>query len=294
MPKYVVEGNISFYEELYKSLDEQESQEESNDLCLITNSPLTENFVTLNCNHKFNYDAIYNDIYCHKRKYNSMERLAVKQKEIRCPYCRTIHPSLLPHIEGYPKSHGVNYYDEKLEISSTYNTCYSSYVQGVCCYVSAPTDDPTLVPPKCNNHYVKVLALDGKTYCGMHYRLRTREIYVANKLKEKMEKKQAVMLERQKIKDEKNQIKLDEKLKKQAEKMNAKVNKMKNENVIISSSQQPASGSDQTKCVQILKSGPNKGKQCGCKIISHGLCGKHNKIKDVKEETKVIYTLEDL
>lgn len=286
MPKYVVEGNISFYEELYKSLDEPESQEESADLCLITNSPLTENFVTLNCNHKFNYDAIYNDIHCHKKKYNSMERCAVKQKEIRCPYCRTIHPSLLPHIEGYQKVHGVNYYDEKLEITSTYNNCISDYTKGVCCYVSAPVDNIT---PKCNTHYVKVLTLDGKTYCGMHYRSRTKEIYNANKLKEKMEKKHVVMLERQKIKDEKNKTKLDEKLKKQAEKMNAKVNKMKNENVIISSSQQPpVLGPDQTKCVQILKSGQNKGKQCGCKIISHGLCGKHNKTKDIQEETKVI------
>lgn len=214
-----------------------------------------------------------------------MERCAVKQKEIRCPYCRTIHPSLLPHIEGYQKVHGVNYYDEKFEITSTYNNCISDYTKGVCCYVSAPVDNIT---PKCTSHYVKVLQLDGKTYCGVHYRSRTREIYNANKLKEKMEKKQAVMLERQKIKDEKNKLKLDEKLKKQAEKMNAKLNKMKNENVIISSSQQPASGPYQTKCVQILKSGPNKGKQCGCKIISHSLCGKHNKTKDVQEETKVI------
>jgi hypothetical protein len=284
MSKYVVEGNINFYEELYKSFDEPESQEESTDLCLITNSPLTENFVTLNCNHKFNYDAIYNDIYCHKKKYNSMERCLVKQKEIRCPYCRTIHPSLLPHIEGYPKSHGVNYYDEKLEVNLVNNNCYIAYTLVVCCYVSAPVDNIT---PKCNTHYVKVLALDGKTYCGMHYRLRTKEIYNANKIKEKMEKKQALMLEKQKIMDEKNKTKLDEKLKKQAEKMNAKVNKIKNENVIISSAQHPTE-IDQTKCVQILKSGPNKGKQCGCKIISHSLCGKHNKTKDIPEQQKVI------
>jgi hypothetical protein len=155
----------------------------------------------------------------------------------------------------------------------------------VCCYVSAPVDSVT---PKCNNPYVKVLILDGKTYCGMHHRMRAKEIYNANKLKEKMEKKQAVMLEKQKIKDEKNKIKLEEKLKKQAEKMNSKVNKMKNENVIISSSQQQPVEIDETKCIQILKSGPNKGKQCGCKIISQGLCGKHNKTKDVPEQQKVI------
>jgi hypothetical protein len=292
MPKYVVEGNISFYEELYKSLDEPESQEESADLCLITNSPLTENFVTLNCNHKFNYDAIYNDIHCHKKKYNSMERCSVKQKEIRCPYCRTIHPSLLPHIEGYQKVHGVNYYDEKFEITSTYNNCISDYTKGVCCYVSAPVDNIT---PKCNIHYVKVLTLDGKTYCGMHYNIRTREIYRANKIKEQMEKKKAAMLAKQKIKDEKTKAKIEEKMKKQeeklkqkAEKMNAKVNKMKNENVIISSSQQQPVEIDETKCIQILKSGPNKGKQCGCKIVSQGVCGKHNKTKDVPEQQKVI------
>jgi len=284
MSKYVVEGNVSFYEELYKSLDEPESQEESTDLCLITNSPLTENFVTLNCKHKFNYDAIYNDVYCHKKKYNSMERLAVKQKEIRCPYCRTIHPSLLPHVEGYPKSHGVNYYDEKLEFNSTNNNCYSVYAHGVCCYVTVLDNNTTVVVPKCNNPYVKVLTLDGKTYCGMHHRIRSKEIY----LKEKMDKKQAVMLEKQKLKDEKMKSKLEEKLKKQAEKMNAKVNKMKNENVIISSSQQQPAEIDETKCIQILKSGPNKGKQCGCKILSQGLCGKHNKTKNIQEEQKVI------
>jgi hypothetical protein len=285
MSKYVVEENVSFYDELYKSLDEPESQEESTDLCLITNSPLTENFVTLNCNHKFNYHAIYNDIYCHKKKYNMMERCAVKQKDIRCPYCRTIHKGLLPYVQGYDKVHGVNHFDEKLDINTTNINCYSAYAKGACCYVSAPVDNIT---PKCNVSYVKVLALDGKTYCGMHYRMRTKEIYNANKIKEKMEKKQAVMLEKQKIKDEKNKTKLDEKLKKQSEKMNAKVNKMKNENVILSSSQHQPGEMDETKCIQILKSGPNKGKQCGCKIISQGLCGKHNKTKDIQEQQKVI------
>jgi len=297
MPKYIFEGDISFYDELYKSLDEPESHEETTELCLITNAPLKENFVTLGCKHKFNYDAIYNDIYCHKKKYNSMERCAVKQKEIRCPYCRTIHKDLLPYVEGYQKVHGVNHYDETQELSN-YNIYTSEFKHGVCSYVPTslnPTNNIIVPQVKCTSCYVKMFQIDNKTYCGVHYRTRTREIYTANKIKEKMEKKNALMLEKQKIKDEKTKAKLEETMKKQAEKlkqkaekMNTKVNKMKNENVIISSSQQPTSGTDQTKCVQILKSGPNKGKQCGCKIISHGLCGKHNKTKDIPEQQKVI------
>jgi hypothetical protein len=63
---------------------------------------------------------------------------------------------------------------------------------------------------------------------------------------------------------------------------------MKNENVIISSSQQQPNlepiDIDETKCTQILKSGQNKGKQCGCKIVSQSLCGRHNKTKEVQEQ----------
>ena len=28
-------------------------------------------------------------------------------------------------------------------------------------------------------------------------------------------------------------------------------------------------------CVQIIKTGPNKGKPCGCKISTENLCGRH-------------------
>jgi hypothetical protein len=134
--------------------------------------------------------------------------------------------------------------------------------------------------------------IDNKSYCNNHYRTRTREIYTANKIKEKMEKKKALMLEKQKIKDEKTKAKIEEtmkkkeeKLKKQAEKLNTKANKIKNENVVISSLQQQPSEIDQTKCIQILNSGQKKGMQCGCKIVSNGLCGRHNKANESQEQT---------
>lgn len=303
MPKYIIEGSLDFYNELYKSLDdpinEKIDKNAVNELCLITNAPLTENFVTLGCNHKFNYEAIYNDIYSHKKNYNSMERLAVKQKQIRCPYCRTIHNELLPYIEGYQKVHGVNHFDETQEnVSQSYCSPYSDYVKGICCYVpfkiNSP-DDNSSPPPKCGNCYVKMFQVDGKHYCSSHYSLRIKEVYNANKLKEKMEKKQIALIEKQKIKDEKIKAKLEEKIKKQEEKMKkqsdkklAKTNNIKNENFIISSSQQSSLNTgeiDETKCIEILKSGKNKGKQCGCKIVSQSFCGRHNKEKSAQEQS---------
>jgi hypothetical protein len=225
-----------------------------------------------------------------------MERCALKNKEIRCPYCRTIHKELLPYVDGYQKVHGVNFYDETQD--ATNYIYHSEFKQGVCAYAPTslnPTDNSIVLPQKCTNCYVKMFQIDNKTYCSTHYSTRTREVYRANKIKEQMEKKKAAMLAKQKIKDEKTKAKLEEqikkkeeKLKQKAEKVNAKANKMKNENVIISSSQQQnleLVEIDQTKCTQILKSGPNKGKQCGCKIVSNGLCGRHNKANESQDQT---------
>ena len=69
--KYIIEDGIDFFAELYKSLDDKElleKTEEDNNKCLITNQPLTDKFVELNCGHKFNYVALYyataGIIYC--------------------------------------------------------------------------------------------------------------------------------------------------------------------------------------------------------------------------------------
>jgi hypothetical protein len=132
MTNYIVEGNVNFFEELYKSLDEEETngftegkEEEKDqyamdtDLCLITNQPLENYSVKMKCGHKFNYLPLYKYLINYKQKFNSME--SSKQKldinEIRCPYCRTIHNKLIPYIEieGVEKKHGINFFDENNE-----------------------------------------------------------------------------------------------------------------------------------------------------------------------------------
>ena len=55
-PKYIIEGGIDFFSELYKSLDvEEDVLEDDNNKCLISNQVLTDKHVQLNCGHKFNY-----------------------------------------------------------------------------------------------------------------------------------------------------------------------------------------------------------------------------------------------
>ena len=96
MPKYIVEGAIDFFSELYKSLDEEEDTNDN--VCLITNAPLTANFVQLQCGHKFNYLPLYKDIYNHKKNFNYLESSSGKlgKNEIRCPYCRKKQNEVLP------------------------------------------------------------------------------------------------------------------------------------------------------------------------------------------------------
>ena len=68
MNKYIVEGGVDFFAELYKSLDVEEVYDNDNNKCLITNQQLLDKHVTLSCGHKFNYIPLYNDILNHKKK----------------------------------------------------------------------------------------------------------------------------------------------------------------------------------------------------------------------------------
>ena len=124
MPKnYKIEGNIDFFAELYKSLDTDDNMDDEN-TCLITNEPLIDNFVKLDCGHKFNYVALYNDIKNHKQKFNTLEgkNTQLKSDEIRCPYCRFKQNSVLPYHEelGLDKIHGVNYIDPNKNYEKTH------------------------------------------------------------------------------------------------------------------------------------------------------------------------------
>ena len=291
--KYIIEGDMNFYDELYKSLDDDTSNKHENNimdisddkynLCLITNSPLTKNFVTLDCKHKFNYMALYHDILNHKKKYNNMERKMLKVTELRCPYCRHVQSSLLPYYENMnvKKVHGVNFFDENYaKKNQLYNEEDASvYIVGVCSNISVSQYGHM---HSCQNTQVTLLEELNKHYCKHHKYYGIKEIAKNKKNKETLELKKVMAEAKQKLIELKAVEKENAKLAKLAIKIakaedaktikTNKINKQQNNtNIIIDSNNL----NEQLVCTQILKTGANKGEKCGCKLFQDNLCTRH-------------------
>ena len=213
MVKYIIEGNIDFYEELYKSIGQEpketkkgikEGIEQSNEetklggedkqddpvLCLISNMPLTENFVQMKCGHKFNYIPLYNDILNHKKKFNIMEHQALKNIEIRCPYCRKVQQELLPYHKypGVKEVHGVNYFDPSVVLKNQCACCNHTnmkFITGKCEYEMMEEGE------ECPNTSVLLLEQNKKYYCLYH------KYKMSNDLAKKMKLEKIVFKKKQ-------------------------------------------------------------------------------------------------
>ena len=72
----------------------------NNGVCLITNSSLEKNHITLDCNHKFNYIPLYYELLYQKKK-KILDNRNLKINEIKCPYCRNITNKLIPYYKYY-------------------------------------------------------------------------------------------------------------------------------------------------------------------------------------------------
>ena len=105
---YTIENNIDFYSLLNKEISSSNIIDTSNNtqptsnynICLLTNLPLKDNFIKLDCSHSFNYIALYNEVTSQK-KFSCLETTFLKANHIKCPYCRSITEKLLPFIP-YP------------------------------------------------------------------------------------------------------------------------------------------------------------------------------------------------
>lgn len=115
-----------FKNELAKLLNELEEQEDNT--CQISLEPLDSYAVTLECNHKFNYIPLYNEICAQKfdlktYEWQYLDRHCIQKLNksgldyyIRCPYCRNMQFGLLPF---YPELnlnpiYGLNSLDSTL------------------------------------------------------------------------------------------------------------------------------------------------------------------------------------
>jgi hypothetical protein len=314
MGKYKIEGNIDFYSELYKSLDNDDSENnKSSDIptCLITNLPLTTHFVELQCGHKFNYIPLYNDIVNHKLKFNTMEssQSHLKKNQIRCPYCRKKQDKLLPFYEDIPGIKKIEYVNYINHVKTEDSIDSSNCKYGKCLYSHpSPNFNPELPESEMNTktticgittHLYKIVdvaAGEYKYYCYTHKKAQTKENALKIKEKaaqEKKELKQKEKEEKKKAKEElKNQLKLAKKELKQKKNettINNSINSINsNLNVVIQNSSQDnteiqvidltGETEETLGCVQILKSGVNKGNQCGLKTVCNHFCKRHYKV----------------
>jgi hypothetical protein len=321
MNKYNIENNIDFYSELYKLLDDDiennlndnnsNNNNNNDNLCLITNEPLIDKYVTLECNHKFNYIPLYKDILNHKSKYNNMEstQSRLRENEIRCPYCRHRYSYTLPYYEelGLDKITGINTLDPKFKKYNISNNSSSKFKQ--CEYVGTiqvlDDDKEETEEIQCNcstMHFIKNNENEIKYFCYKHsylmvkqYKKEAREKLKNEKLLEKEKLKNAKLLEKEKLKVEKIELKLKEKLEKQQLKTSKKSSKqvlnkldlnLDEENVVLGplvinvSAENTSNTNIINGCTQILKTGENKGNHCNCKIFKDQLCKRHYNINN--------------
>lgn len=105
---YILEDGINFQDELLKALCEEKSINTENS-CLITNEPLGEESIKLDCGHSYNYDPLMKEIIKQKRAINSLETQRLASREIKCPYCRTVQKNVLPYRQCDEKMYGINW-----------------------------------------------------------------------------------------------------------------------------------------------------------------------------------------
>jgi len=141
-------NNINFNEELMKLLQESYNEpDNSSETCLISNELLEDNCIKLECNHKFNYKHIYNEVYKQKKHSWHSETKKVKACQIKCPYCRNIQKGILPHKDGYDKVRFVNW---PVSLMMLPNKCIYTFVSGK--RKSQPCDKKCM-EKYCSSHF---------------------------------------------------------------------------------------------------------------------------------------------
>jgi hypothetical protein len=272
MQLYKTEDDIDFFEELYKSLDVKENdhkKDEDNNLCLITNQPLTENHIKMNCGHKFNYGPLFLDIKNHKQKFNNLEGHGsrLKQNEIRCPYCRTKQSELLPYYSElkFPKIHGVNFMDPLKNVPKINSFKPCEYLTPNPLY-----NESGFEPCETNSTNSGNCKFYKCFFKGLYQLSKSIEGYAD------VEVMLCNIHNNKKVKEYNQELKL--KAKEETKKAKEEAKKAKEQNIVL--------------CNEILKFGSKKGSICGCKAFNEGKCKRHTK-KNVEETIEKTIEIEE-
>jgi hypothetical protein len=166
-------------------------------------------------------------------------------------------------------------------------SCYGVlFKPGKCCYkLNEPLNNKILY--ECKNLFCATIPNTELSYCNSHYR--------AGLVKHKQSVKQTLKDEKEKLKNDKQKL-LDEKntervanglkpLKYLPKKNTVQsliqisqyVSDNENDNNVENNNVENNNVENNNGCKSVLKSGENKGKQCGClKIFKDGMCKRHS------------------
>lgn len=92
-----IKNSLEFYAELNKDSDSEDDECSDENVCLLTGMPTDKNSIKLPCSHIFNLYPLYKEV-CHQRVKNGYNSDTQTPSQIKCPFCRTKHNFLLPHI----------------------------------------------------------------------------------------------------------------------------------------------------------------------------------------------------
>lgn len=291
---YNIEGNINFQDELKKLLNEDDNDD--TDVCQISGYSLTDKFVTLECNHKFNYDALYKELMNQRYKYKnynlniftaSDRKKFINSKAnffVRCPYCRNIQFTVLPYYEelGLKKEYGLNTLEKGLPnplILPGYNTNpNASIIHKGLIFKNVPgafCDHVNIFGDICINSYLYNIPETQLHYCCHHYSEGCKK-FKAEQMKIKKDLKLALKKEKEDALDAKKKqlenINIERALKGMVPLKRLPKPKVEEETPKPKVEEE----NPKTGCSAIIKSGTNKGTICGAlKIEKDGLCKRH-------------------
>ena len=255
MNKYLIEEKINFYEELNKSYINNEIEDNLDNICLITNEILKENYITLKCGHKFNYIPLWNQIYQYKFINSIFKDINSKKIKytIECPYCRNQEYNLLPFNPNFnlKLAYGITSDNEKLKLIWHNNKLvYDSTIHcfnGKCCFENKDDNENSV----CLNKNVLLHEETNNTYCYNHINIIKSKFNKEKQLKIKQEQNEKQLKIKQEMKDEKLILN-------QQQKEN-KLNKNYEEN----------------RCKYIFIKGSKKGQYCICNAYKNNFCKRH-------------------
>lgn len=166
MTNYIIQGQEpgkSFsFADLLNADEENEAiqiQQQTQEMCLISNKPLDKTKIKLECGHAFNYINLYNEVRMNQKGYDAVvnyyETDKVDNTSIKCPYCRKIFKCLLPMsigIDGVKLQRGVN---SPKTISMKIQCEFDNLKGEKCKNIAYITPNGSL----CNIHYKKSIKM---------------------------------------------------------------------------------------------------------------------------------------